>query len=385
MVVMPDRPTTASWDASGSQSWANVLSPGIVGLFIQGIETGMVFSQLATWLSLPRRTEHCFVTTVTVFVTTVGLIQTAVYFFSTWRIYVEHYGEPVIPTWTERIHIFLTVLISTPVQSLLLWRCYCILKRSMYFIIPLVSLLLGTVALGIFDTIWLLTRTYGWGRSSHLHPFWSLLMYSASSSVLDIILSSICEPYTFGSWECDSSSLISGEHPVFFYLTQSRKRVYADQAVQWISRLIIIVWQSAIPPTVCAIGFFLTYILSHHLHPGQKQMWYPTLHAVIGKLYVLSHFYNMYVVLALRFQLCLPPRCRFHSNSLTFFVGEQEQPSTHLSALTVPALHGTNTAHNTPEEHRIELYSNSIEGTDEWAERYCSSELNTAPVPHGSV
>ncbi len=29
---------------------------------------------------------------------------------------------------------------------------------------------------------------------------------------------------------------------------------------------------------------------------GQKQMWYPTLHAVIGKLYVLSHFYNMYVV-----------------------------------------------------------------------------------------
>ncbi|KAH9003901.1 hypothetical protein EDB86DRAFT_2890904 [Lactarius hatsudake] len=124
MVVMPGQPTTASWDASKSQSWANVLGPGIVGLFIQGIETGMIFSQLATWLSHPRRTEHCFVTTLTVFITTVGLIQTAIYFFSTWRIYVEHYGEPVIPTWTERIHIFLTVLVSTPVQSLLLWRCY---------------------------------------------------------------------------------------------------------------------------------------------------------------------------------------------------------------------------------------------------------------------
>ncbi|KAH9021114.1 hypothetical protein EDB83DRAFT_2432096 [Lactarius deliciosus] len=169
-------------------------------------------------------------------------------------------------------------------------------------------------------------RTYGWGRSSHFHPFWTILMYSASSSVLDIILSYI----------------------LFFYLTQSRKRVYADQAVQWISRLIIIVWQSAIPPTVCAIGFFLTFILSHRLHPGQRQMWYPTLHAVIGKLYVLSHFYNI--------------------NSLTFFVGEQEQPSTHLSALTVPALNGTSTEYNTPEEHRIELHSNSIEGTDEWAE-----------------
>jgi hypothetical protein len=26
------------------------------------------------------------------------------------------------------------------------------------------------------------------------------------------------------------------------------------------------------------------------------EMWYPTLQAMIGKLYVLSHFYNMYVV-----------------------------------------------------------------------------------------
>ena len=29
---------------------------------------------------------------------------------------------------------------------------------------------------------------------------------------------------------------------------------------------------------------------------GQKQMWYSTLQAVMGKLYVLSHFYSMYVV-----------------------------------------------------------------------------------------
>ncbi len=70
---MPGPPTTALWDASGSQSRANVLSPGIVGLFIQGIETGMVFSQLVIWLSLPGRTEHRFITILTVFITTVGL------------------------------------------------------------------------------------------------------------------------------------------------------------------------------------------------------------------------------------------------------------------------------------------------------------------------
>ena len=84
------------------------------------------------------------------------------------------------------------------------------------------------------------------------------------------------------------SYLISDEHPVFYFLVQSRKRVYADQAVQvrvvvpasvvshvllkvflskWTSRLIIIVWQSAIPPTLCAVGNFLVYIASQHLSP----------------------------------------------------------------------------------------------------------------------
>ena len=29
---------------------------------------------------------------------------------------------------------------------------------------------------------------------------------------------------------------------------------------------------------------------------GEAEMWYPTIQAMIGKLYVLSHFYNMYVV-----------------------------------------------------------------------------------------
>ena len=68
MVVTPDLLTGAS-----GESRANVLSPGIVGLFIQGIEAGMLFSQLATWLSLPGRTRHRFVTVLTVFITTVGL------------------------------------------------------------------------------------------------------------------------------------------------------------------------------------------------------------------------------------------------------------------------------------------------------------------------
>ena len=70
---MADLPTPSLGAASVSQNQANVLGPGIVGLLIQGIQTGMVLSQLATWLSLPGRTEHRFIIVLTIFLTMVGL------------------------------------------------------------------------------------------------------------------------------------------------------------------------------------------------------------------------------------------------------------------------------------------------------------------------
>ncbi len=55
------------------QSQALVLSPGIVGLFIQGIETGLVFSQFYQWFSASDRSKSPTLSIVVVFVTVVGL------------------------------------------------------------------------------------------------------------------------------------------------------------------------------------------------------------------------------------------------------------------------------------------------------------------------
>ena len=98
------------------QSISNVLSPGIVSLFIQGLETGLVFSQLSQWLSLERK-EGFAITALLLFVTTVGLsaftpflrdclshvyhplwtfsVETAVCFVSAWKIYVRNFGQLV--------------------------------------------------------------------------------------------------------------------------------------------------------------------------------------------------------------------------------------------------------------------------------------------------
>jgi len=53
----------------------NVLQvgPGIAGLFVQGLETGLVIAQLSRWFSSPVRNDSMAFSTLVIFVTVVGL------------------------------------------------------------------------------------------------------------------------------------------------------------------------------------------------------------------------------------------------------------------------------------------------------------------------
>lgn len=55
-----------------AQSISEVLSPGIISIFVQGLETGIILSQFFQWL-YRQRTEGIAITVLVVFVTTVGL------------------------------------------------------------------------------------------------------------------------------------------------------------------------------------------------------------------------------------------------------------------------------------------------------------------------
>jgi small ligand-binding sensory domain FIST len=54
------------------QSKATVLGPGIAGLFLQGIESGLVVAEFCRWFSMERNDGAAFSSFV-VFVTVVGL------------------------------------------------------------------------------------------------------------------------------------------------------------------------------------------------------------------------------------------------------------------------------------------------------------------------
>lgn len=55
------------------QSQFEVIGPGIAGLFVQGLETGLVIAQFSRWFSSPVRNDSMAFFTLVVFVTVVGL------------------------------------------------------------------------------------------------------------------------------------------------------------------------------------------------------------------------------------------------------------------------------------------------------------------------
>ncbi|KAN0136622.1 hypothetical protein V8E53_005669 [Lactarius tabidus] len=290
-------PTQMPPPPPGSQSQASVLGPGIVGLFIQGIESGLVFAQFSHWFASLDRSESTVLTTIVIFVTVVGLAQSGICFASAWRNYVQQFGEFLLPGWEDYIHPVPTLFISAPVQALMIRRCYYLVGKNMLIITPLLLLLVASIVM----TLWSIVSIFHFYSVVAKDPLsllqvvgisWPFLMSVLLPSVLDLILSGI----------------------LLRHLTRTMKQVYAAHTRKQISRLMNIVWQSALPPTLCAICVSVLYIQYTTVRQTQLQLWMPVVQQMIGKLYVLSLFYMI------------------NSQPLQL----DERPTTFISTLTVP-------------------------------------------------
>ncbi|KAH9057612.1 hypothetical protein EDB87DRAFT_1578611 [Lactarius vividus] len=308
------------------QSLSEVRAPGIVGLFVQGVQTGLVVSQWAQWLNLERR-ESTSIIALVVFVTVIGLLETGICFASAWRVYVRDFGQFVrgllTQYWPERLvyrvcafrfipnglnlstycscvnlllHTGVTVsltvlrpgqqstLTAAPIQAFFIWRCYYILKKRIYVIIPLVLALVTSVVLTAWVTVYLfgIISIPKPARPEDYHPtatsiWWPFVACLAVPAALDIVITSI----------------------LLYSLTAFLRRIHTEQlrgvrhSGQRIMRFIVVVWQAAIPPGLCAVVLVIKYMVFTETHPGQQQKWYSTIQAMLGKLYILSLFYTL--------------------------------------------------------------------------------------------
>ncbi|KAH8988378.1 hypothetical protein EDB92DRAFT_2011670 [Lactarius akahatsu] len=282
-----------------AQSQASVLGPGIVGLFIQGIESGLVIAQFSQWFD---RSESSVLSTVIIFVTVVGLAQSGICFASAWSKYVQQFGMFPRSGWGDYVQLIPTLAISVPVQALMIRRCYYLVSENMIIITPLVLLLLASVVVSLWSTVLifrevafdvaLITPSDPVRLQKLAGVSWPYLMSILLPAVLDLALTGI----------------------LLYYLTRTAKRVYAIHNRRRIFRLANIVWQSALPPTLCAICVSAVY-LHYAIAPDiAMAMWLSVIQAMTGKLYVLSLFYMIN----------------------TQPLKPNEQPTTVMSTLTVP-------------------------------------------------
>ncbi|KAI9435744.1 hypothetical protein H4582DRAFT_620317 [Lactarius indigo] len=281
------------------QYQTSVLGPGIAGLFIQGIEAGLVFAQFSQWFYRSDRREGSLLSTIIVFVTVIGLAQSGLCFASAWSKYVLQFGAFPLADWKDYVQPIISLVISVPVQALMIRRCYYLMGKNMFIVALLVLLLVASTTMTLWAAISIIKfvasiQTRGPVTSPPKTDIsWPFLVSVLLPSVLDLTLTAI----------------------LLHYLIRTMKQVYAAQARKKISRLVNIVWQSALPPTLCAICVTVLYIQYTTVPQSEMPFWFPVIQAMIGKLYVLSLLYTVNA------QPLQP----------------SEQPTTFISTFTIPA------------------------------------------------
>ncbi|KAH9034200.1 hypothetical protein EDB85DRAFT_1948156 [Lactarius pseudohatsudake] len=158
--------------------------------------------------------------------------------------------------------------ISGPVQALMIRRCYYLVNKNMFIVTPLVLLLVASVV-SFAMRLFLLTSSDPVRLRELARVSWPYLMSILLPLVLDLSLTGI----------------------LLHYLTRTAKRVYAVHKRRRIFRLANIVWQSALPPTLCAICVSALYFRFTVAPERVLAFWVPVIQATIGKLYVISLFY----------------------------------------------------------------------------------------------
>ncbi|KAH8988325.1 hypothetical protein EDB92DRAFT_1948012 [Lactarius akahatsu] len=241
----------------------------------QRIESGLVIAQFSQWFAALDRSDSPILSTVIIFVTVVGLAQSGIVFASAWSKYVQRFGMFPCEDWGDYVQLIPTLAISVPVQALMIRRCYYLVNKNMFIITPLVLLLVVSVVVSLWSTVLafryvaLLTSSDPVRLQKLAGISWPYLLSILLPSVLDLTLTGI----------------------LLYYLTRTAKRVYAVHKRRRIFRLANIVWQSALPPTLCAICVLALYLRFAIAPERVVAFWMPVMQGTIGKLYVLSLFY----------------------------------------------------------------------------------------------
>ncbi|EPQ52867.1 hypothetical protein GLOTRDRAFT_140459 [Gloeophyllum trabeum ATCC 11539] len=249
------------------------IGPGLAGMFVQALQTGFLINQALRFWS--RTYEPLILKVIVSFVSAVAAFQTAVSFYAIWRLCVHHFGDwvaTVNPAWPDKIQTMLTMAMASPVQGFLIWRCWILTDKRWITLVPLSALLTLTTVTSIVVTADVFTVDFtkpltppaGPAAKIPVDVTWVLCISGAA--ILDIALTTILS----------------------LYLLRSRHSAITPRFKRIITKLIVIAWEAALLPSVCAITTVITY-----LKLVDYNFWDLFFQQVLGKFYVISLFVTL--------------------------------------------------------------------------------------------
>ncbi|TFK47685.1 hypothetical protein OE88DRAFT_1738226 [Heliocybe sulcata] len=249
------------------------IGPGLAAVFVQALQTGFLINQALRFWS--RSYEPLVLKVIVAFVSAVAAFQTTVAFYSTWRLCVWHFGDwiaTVNPAWPDKIQTVITMAMASPVQGFLIWRCWILTGRRWVTLVPLSTLLLLTTIMSIIVTSNVFTVDFTAPLSPPAGP--------AAKIPVDVVFVTCIT----GSAVLDVALTIT----LSTYLLRSRSSAITPRFRRIITKLIVIAWEAALLPSVCAITTVITY-----LKLVDCNFWDLFFQAVLGKFYVISLFVTL--------------------------------------------------------------------------------------------
>jgi len=221
-----------------------------------------------------------------------SLLQSALDMWSTWQIFAQGFGNYTRLTdvsWATNVEPLMTVNMAIPLQLLMIFRCYTLLNLKWWSVSPYLVLLGVAYISGVVDSIQLLVffgKYHSWSTvknpSSVSGPIWLI-----SSAALD------------------AATTIT----ILLHLVRNKTQHRGNYMNQLIDRVVKLIWETALPPSLCAVIGAILYFVGNSLNPQTSFVWLWSYFFIfiLGKLYALAYF------MTLNFRL--DERCRSEVDS----------------------------------------------------------------------
>ncbi|KZV65321.1 hypothetical protein PENSPDRAFT_756578 [Peniophora sp. CONT] len=238
--------------------------PLLIDNFISAVQTTIIVVQVAIFCQHAERYSRC-VKCIVAFITLVSLIQTAGLFRVVWLTIAQAKDTRSQAFGGLSAFPLFQALLATPVQGVYTWRCYLILNRRPWLPLFLTGANIASAALYVYCT-----HAYSSGLWSQplagikQRPHAIYLTALSLTIFIDVVL----------------SVLITG------FLFRSLRNIYAARYRRIVYRMLVLVWECFLPPTICSIATLVSYGI--FAYSGPSKNWDVPIQGALGKLYAMS-------------------------------------------------------------------------------------------------